>query len=144
MNSSILHLYKNVIRMTFWPFLAVWAAAVSLQSCTFQKKHFIIHVACVCLHVCLHDDITQDGRRKRKCWQAQRWNGGFLSEVEPHVWHGRPEFILINCRLRSPDFDKLDGNASAGRSLLLWNCLTDGLHPVMVCYVARKSTRRCF
>lgn len=35
-------------------------------------------------------------------------------------------------------FDKLDGDVSAGRSLLLWNCLTDGQPPVTVCYFAGK------
>lgn len=52
------------------------------------------------------------------------------------MWHGRLEFILINFRARSPRFDKLDSEASAGRSLLLSGYLTDGLHPVTVCYFA--------
>lgn len=138
MNSSILHLYKNVIRMTFWPFLAVWAAAVSLQSCSFQRS--ISLFIRLCMSACLSSWWHHTGRKEEEnCWQAQGWNRGLLSEVELCVWRGRPEFILINCRLRSPDSDKLDGDASAGRSLLLWNCLTDGLHPFTVFYVARKK-----
>ena len=109
MNSSILNLYDNVIRMTTtWPFLASWSASVSVRQHTLHKSVLLfmpgeaVFNICVRLYVCLHDDIGQDWRRSRSVAK----HGGGTDDFSVRLncmWRGRSEFILINCRVRSPD-----------------------------------------
>lgn len=140
MNSFTITMYKYVIRMTIWALLGVWTASVRLESHPLTKW---ISQTMHCLwlvynfSVCHRDDIIQSWRRKKRC-QAQRWNESFLGEAG--LYAARPFGVHFD-QLQSSisRFDKLDGEASAGRSLLLSGYLTDGLHPVTVCYFAWKS-----
>lgn len=124
--------------------------SVSLQSYTFQrmkkgkKSHLLfipndtLFTTCVWFYVGLHDDITQEWRRRRSVVKHGGETDDFLCEVELYVaWPLGVHFDQLHRAVSR--FDKLDGDASAGRSLLLWNCLADGLHLVTVCYFVWKS-----
>lgn len=122
---------------------------ICLLSTSYVLQYFIIDpnwnaVYRLCMASCLSSWWHYAGlKEEEKCCQAQRWNRWFLGEVELYV--ARPLGVHFDRLQRAVSgFDKSDGDASAGRSLLLWNCLTDGLHPVTVCYFAWKSALRSF
>lgn len=100
----------------------------------YLKRHTIYHL---CMVLCLSSLWHYTGQKEEECCQAQRWNRWFLCEVVCSMAAWSSFWSTAWCAVSR--FDKLDGDASADRSLLLWNCLTDGLHPVTVCYFAWKS-----